>query len=458
MALRTAKKAEIVLARSKRTSEKYPVRTSHLSGSCPSSRGLVPFLHYTDDTHLKACRCLEAEEHERSHPVSDDDKNLAIAVARYLGKFGLESCLQSVFHQYYEQKKIEWALNNVRAERFHYSSKNKDFVCRCDLHQHRNYRRVHNPEIQELCAEFFQLNTTETGCTQEQWRKFDVKSQKSFAAQSNWEADLVETRTSLPRLRKSALEYDSPTGIELIKSREECLQGFHGYRSRRSSSPRKRHATKSSHMAHLSSRSNGVTDIPEDVWRVSRPSVYLGQYETESTMSTPLGSAATPAWHNAGPVRKTQEFRPSRLGLLSNPPSGTRHDHTRQPSSLGVDSGNVHAASSHRVVSSQPEADLAGLEVRPRETLQHPTSRPSKPSTAHIDPIARTVELPCPAKTVELDTASVPLRFLPHNSRTPQELEETSPEYVAELAGKRPLIRSKRHDPTKGHKRADSHI
>lgn len=140
---------QVVIARSKRTGERYATRTSHLSWF-PDRRDAC--LHYTDNLCLDVCRCRVPHQHRKACSVSAYSSKLAIAITQYMEKFGLDSCHVPDFDRYRERQKIQWALQNVHAERFHYASKDKNVVCRCSNPDHYFYRRVHSPDIQELCT------------------------------------------------------------------------------------------------------------------------------------------------------------------------------------------------------------------------------------------------------------------------------------------------------------------
>ena len=438
------KRSEVVVARSKRTHDKYPTRTSHLAGSGKASSSSTSYLHYTDDSRLYACRCSCPQDHERAYPVSEDHRNLANAVIRYMDKLGIDSCHQPNFYQYFEQQKIELALNGVRAERFHYFRKNKDIVCRCSSIEHRGYRRVQDPEIRELCAAFFTSNTTKTICTREQWRAMKTNLQERARLSPILSPASTAQFVCLSTPRKDSFEYDSPSMVDLLNFLEKRPRSSHKHHSQRCSEARSLSSDKSclhGHMVHLSSGQDGEVDIPKDVWRVSRPSVYLGQHRTNSVMSTPLGSSITPVAMDVAPELRGR--RPPTLYLVpetfESRSSGSAWDGDcafRSSSSWQSSPFQPPTSPRYDADRSGPDIHIAGLEVSSSETLRSSTSgsmsRPCSHSVGHLTHVA---ELPSHGSgmAVELDATPTHPLPLPHHSPTLRELEGGS--CVAELSG-----------------------
>ncbi|KAH6620550.1 hypothetical protein C7974DRAFT_315826 [Boeremia exigua] len=413
--------SEVVVARSKRTGEKYPVRTSHLS----AQRG--PYLHYIDSSRLQACRCLQVQDHKKPQSIGDVDKHLAIAIIRYMDKFDLESCLQQDFYSFQQQQKIQWALRSVHAERFHYLGKDKDVVCRCNEPDHLSYRRVRNAEIQELCAEFFLLESTQTTCKQEQWREMTgstptlpIQPLASLAAN-------IQPSSRPPASGSNAFGYDSPSMADLLKKRATRSPESRKHRSRLRSDPKSRPSSSDQeNMEHLSNGPNGEADVPEDVWRVSRPSVYFGQHEFESNVSTPIGSSATTARHDSHQERTPRRRRPSTLELGAEAPGLSQYAaHGRGTAEF--DGPIAYASSS--IYSGNAESGVGGLEVSPNQTEQ------SSPASSTDFP-PHVAELPSLERAAELDAVFFHSPCVPPFSPDFPELEGGAFEHVAELTGR----------------------
>lgn len=441
MAPQSPRKAEVVIARSKRTTFKYPARTSHLSGSLTTASSQDIYLHYTDKTRLQACRCLEPWDHERAYPVRETDKNLAVSVTRYMTKFGLDMCSVPTFYRYYEQQKIEWALTGVCAERFHYTKNHKSVVCRCLEREHLDFRRVQNPEIQELCAKFFKLHATETTCTREQWRTVESRIPEPCKKSSTTSAILVEPAGKPLTPRIDPFEYDSASVIRLLEAREKRPRSSHAGQS-------KGYSCRSVDMAHLSSGSNGEADIPENVWRVSRPSVYLGQHDIESCVSTPLGSSVTPGQHIAHEDTERNIRRSPLVEQVSqNPwvslPVIAQRNYGRTPSSSWPrspikDPRSLYLAHSPQLIAgpSISKIEVADPEVDLSETMQPIIS------SSYTDAVAHAFELPTPEAAVELEAIADHHPILQLHSPTFRELDGSHLGDVAELAVRRHSVQT----------------
>lgn len=381
MAPQNHKKTQVLVARSRRTGEKYPIRTSHL---------------------------IEADR----------------------GR----------------------ATEGLRAERVHYLGKDKDIACRCNRSDHLNYRQVRNSEIQELCAQFFMKHSTETTCNREQWRAVDLERPEVSRVSSMpkvGRGQSVSRRTSLSR---DSFEYDSPSMIELLKGRDARSLDSKKLRSRPPSIVRLSQSRPSSldsdDMIHLSHGPDGEADIPESVWRVGRPSVYLSQHNAESLASTPLGSSVIPAQQNVYYEPTFMQIRSSTLKIGAEDPGlrpqvrswyGLAHNPGPSMRDSPIDHRLQHATRfpCHVVDYCRADIDLAGLQVSVSD-MPRPSTAGSAAAPAGSDHV---VELPSSRITVEFN--ETPPHSPPHHSPTLRELEGGSFEHVSELAGRRTTVPSK---------------
>ncbi|KAJ4983388.1 hypothetical protein SVAN01_11123 [Stagonosporopsis vannaccii] len=437
MSLQKGWTSEVIIARSKRTGTKYAIRTSDLMGYHEDRSS---YLHYTDSTRSETCRCLVAQKHQKPYPVSDDDKNLEIAINRYMDKFDLKSCHQSEFSYYRERQKISWALKSVHAERFHYVSKEKNVVCRCNKPSHLSCRRVRNPEIQELCAEFFLFEVTENVCTRDQWRATAVvttTSTRSTISRRNSDKPAMKYYSS----PKGPLEYTNASKVELLQVREAQSTGLKKEyllpSVNRNASPS---SSTEQDVAPPSNGPNGERDVPELVWRVSRPSMYSGQSRIqESLMSTPIGSSATPVQQKENFDLISMKYRTPSLAIGNTAPRIEMYADAYCNVGQGGSVSELHRTSkypdSHTSGSPKGSIDLSptyfnitGLEVSfsgaPRFSAQC-----SSANVGHI------VGLSSPQQAIELDSSSMLSPIQTYSSLTSFELEGISKDYVAELAG-----------------------
>jgi hypothetical protein len=320
----------------------------------------------------------------------------------------------------------------VRAQRLHYSNKDKSIVCRCEKLEHRSFHTVKNAKVQELCAGFFQLNPTHTRCTREQWRTSHIKH------------EIVDRRLSSPKIeppnlsstsRKDSFGFDSPSVIDEDRSRN---------RSTPTSSSCARRSSRPSHLpddkALFNKGLNGEPDIPANIWRASRPSVFLGQYMTESLASTPLGSSFTPCQENVAAAPVVREFDP--FVLLEtpevNPRAETWHGcvHDRTSSELNSAMKNTEGPHKsplprHRDIAFNSNGSVKDLNAR--FSKLRPSSTPNLQRNSIENNVAQITELACPAMAVELDATQTYCQLLRYHSLTLRELEGDSHVYVAGL-------------------------
>lgn len=357
-------KNEVVIARSKRTGESYYVRTSHLS------------------------------------------KHLA-------------SQLQPLPH-------TDGFVKSVSPPQLHYLSKTKETVCRCISRDHGSYKRVQNSEIQELSAEYFSIKTTELTCTRDQWRATIQ--------------DLDDTTCGAEEYtqhRSDEFEYESRSTMGLVQAQEakmsfappksskssDFLQAQEARLGKRrpettfdeKSSFKRPDLRKSDHEMHLRNGPGGEADISEELWRVSRPSVYLGQYTSDSVVSTPIGSPVFQVYE------KTHSARGNSLSILG---FGTKAPGVRQLSDDDATSG--------------AEMDYAGLGVYFAEPTRSSPSVP-RPNTAEL---AATESAATEPKTARV-SSSIYSPYLPHHSPTLRELEGRGSPRVSEMPCHSTLLQEK---------------
>ncbi|KAF3004377.1 hypothetical protein E8E13_009962 [Curvularia kusanoi] len=405
MAPHTRQKGDLVVAVSKRTGEKYLTRTTYLSDQ-PSSQ--TQYLHYTDKSRTQICKCRQKQNHEKTYPMHHDDAYLASKILQYMALLNLETCLMSDFQHYISQRKMTWAINGIHAERFHYLGKTKDIVCRCNSPEHTSHKRVQNPEIQELCAEYFLSAQREVTCSRDQWRSVRSTAPDSRRTLSPTPPHPTQAPTIPTPTQNPAFEYDSPSMQHLLRAREARSLESRIRRSRAPSktktsktknkpSPSRPNSSSSDHSVFFKSGPNGEEDIPEEMWRASRPSVYLGQHGFESQVSTPIGSADTPVvrkvrFGDGGPRDSLAECEAGEdfAGVEEYSPAGVTQGHdTKQrgshhdrfsfasgPTALDVD-GTVEDRAGPRTGTAElPSADaaveLAGSSTYSRELSCHP--------------------------------------------------------------------------------------
>jgi hypothetical protein len=340
-------------------------------------------------------------------------------------------------------------VKSVSPPRLHYLSKNKDIVCRCVSRTHDSYKFVQNNEIRRLCAEYFSIKTMEVTCTRDQWRatvqdsddttcgaeeytnhRSDEYVDKSrsiverLQAQELLQAQEAKTSFVQPKLSKSE-KFLQAQEARLGKRRpettssDEFLQTQEArLRKRRpettfddKTSFRRPNTSESDHEMHLRNGPGGEADISEELWRVSRPSVYLGQYTSNSVVSTPIGSSVSQVWE------KTHSGRGNSLSILG---FGTKAPGVRQ---LSEDDATCGAE----------ELDYAGLGVYFAEPTRYSPSVP-RPNTA---------ELAATEPKIARVSSSIYSPYLPHHSPTLRELEGRGSHRVSEMPCRSTLLQEK---------------
>lgn len=365
MASQNCRRAEVLVARSKRTGERYPLRITHLVGA--------------DNNQLFEKKCSGS---------------------------------------------------------FHYLKKDKSIVCRCHKTHHFHCRRVYNPKIEGLCHQFFLMLPSATTCSREQWRAMcnEVSESSEATSMSQMRTDRPASRQT--SLRRNPFEHKSPSMVGPLTTYERQSFGSelccfisascqHSLQSRPLSMD-------GADMHYLSNGLHGETDVPEDVWRASRPSVHLSRHSTGSVTSTPLGSAATPVQHGVSekPVTRIQapELLPTYKTLASMYEFADVHDSTILNSPYGNSRDSVERASqcsSHHYTSG---FDVTDLQIGSSETSR---SRVRGLAVGIVGP-AEVAELPFPQTVTELD--ATPPSFHSHHSPTLRELEARSVDHLNELA------------------------
>jgi hypothetical protein len=264
----------------KRTGE---VEIRRADGYCPrpkvSQTPKPVHLHYTSPDLSNFCRCPNLQRHKFSSPFSSNPTHLAANLTRYLAHHDLETSSVAHFHAYNQQWHTKWAQEGIRIANFHYATKQKDVVCRCTKPNNHGGGVVRNQATVSLCAAYFAHNKGKMTCTKAQWRE-------NCAEAKSPESD--------------SFKYDSREVRELLRnSKQEASSSFLNCL---------RPSSALSDMKHLCAGPNGEPDVPEQVWEHARPSVWNARRGSETSCSTPLGTAATTVNE---PLHMTQQRRQS---------------------------------------------------------------------------------------------------------------------------------------------------
>jgi hypothetical protein len=238
-------------------------KTPHTPRSCG--------LHYISTDLSKFCRCPNPRRHRFLSPVASESTRLAANLTQFLEQHDLEASSLTHFCAYRQQQQAVWAHEGVCIADFHYATRQKDVVCRCTKPNNHGQGVVRNHDIVELCAEFFRRNQNKMTCTRAQWHMACVVSKGDHSPDSD------------------SFKYDSRSFQELLHNHKQELLN-HPLPSPRSD------------LKQFFSGPNGYPDIPEQVWENARPSLWNSRRGSETSCSTPLGTAATPQTPVGGPA------------------------------------------------------------------------------------------------------------------------------------------------------------
>ena len=374
----THQKTEVVIARSKRTGTTYSVRIAHLSKHQASLPQLLP------DTE---------------------------------GNSAKPEC----------------------PPQLHYLTKTKDTVCRCMSRSHRFYKRVQNTEVRELCAEYFLIEETELTCTRDQWRatmqdpmqkegpECDDPALMEFFARESKLGTFGEGKTSFVRPESSQSD-------NFLQAQEARLAAF-GYRRRETCFDEKTSfarpkSSESDHATRLRNGPDGEADIPEEMWRASRPSAYLGQYSSDSVVSTPIGSSVSQVYE------KTQSRGNSLsiLGFGTKAPGVHQHGDASCDAGLGVYFEPIQSSPS---VSRPNTAELPAAEretPRPSSSVYSPYLPQHSPTLRDLEGrgSAPVSEMPCRSTLLKKEIES--RRLTKFVSQNPYLLKRTSSSHTSNPA------------------------
>jgi hypothetical protein len=312
-----------------------------------------PYLHFTARDRLYICKCTDPGCHESSSEVASYSPHLAAELNLYLLRYHLELSTMADFHAYKAHQQTEWAFDGVNVSHFHYTTKQKDVVCRCKTPDH-GYSPVRNPTIVELCVGFFRQYDNEMTCTKKQWRKDGSRPSTSDSHE------------------RDSFEYDSKSMHDLLNRPGREQQGF-------DVGPETPHPD----MTHLRSGPNREPDIPALVWINARPSKWN---DSTTTSSTPLGPAPVPQFPTVLPIVRPSSLRLGRRASVTTIWSAIQRDadgqapevsqglvgvpqHVDLSDSLGISNSNKHGR----------RATVACKSKRGNSTHELPDPRGSEP-------------------------------------------------------------------------------
>ncbi|KAF1914023.1 hypothetical protein BDU57DRAFT_455376 [Ampelomyces quisqualis] len=385
--------SNLVLVHHRKTGELEIRRTGEFS-TIPKtpSTPLPRHLHYTNEDHRRVCRCPHSERHRKPSPVASESKYLVANLTRYLDQCHLEACSIADFRASEIQQQTHWASEGVLNDKFHYATRQKDVVCRCTRPNNHGRGRVRNPDIVELCVKFFRKNVDRMTCTKSQWRQIDVLSQDGSSSDSD------------------SSKYESKSMQNILREREQLNYA---------AAP----VTPHPRVVQLFSGPNEASDVPEQVWEATRPSMWSGRRGSATSCSTPLGTAASPrSLGTDAKSRPTLFISPPRASIatvwsdVQRDAAGQAPELLSENSERPLNGNRIDATALFNSMDVDGQDDSSGL-MKPPDTKPAPRakisnravieSRDSMFSALHPETIAERPATHC----VELPTHRIPMEL-----------------------------------------------
>jgi hypothetical protein len=231
-------------------------------------------LHYVGSDRECVCRCSDPERHrEQTFTVASESRHLSAGLMLFLDRHGLQTCAITDFRKYRKAQEADWAMEDVYVEDFHYTSRDKNVVCRCSQSRKHSYSAPRNPGIVEQCAEFFSLHKDRDSVTKDQWKGVNGDSPPAYSSSVGDEPKHM-SRSLLGSPRNIGENVKSRSSLETkMRDAAERIASVIPGRHRRASTPERQ------------------PDIPPQVWQRGRPSGLMSRPGTSSLDSTPMGSA-----------------------------------------------------------------------------------------------------------------------------------------------------------------------
>ncbi|USP82260.1 hypothetical protein yc1106_09534 [Curvularia clavata] len=236
-------------------------------------------LHYISLDREHICRCNNPIRHgEKFLSVASESIHLHTSLALFMARHNVESCTANEFRKYSQGREIEWAKEGVFVKSFHYTSREKDIVCRCKQPEGHSRGTPRNPEIIEQCAEYFCSHKHRRSVSKKEWRRVDGDTPPPYRPG-------VPGESQTPRKSKTPVFNDS-VAERLAKS-----------------VPKREMKTRSNAAQltppFMTSYKDGAAkqqepEMPPEVWENARPSLWAQRDGVSSTATTPLGSPSSP--------------------------------------------------------------------------------------------------------------------------------------------------------------------
>ncbi|KAF1842290.1 uncharacterized protein K460DRAFT_398309 [Cucurbitaria berberidis CBS 394.84] len=292
-------KSRLVFVRSKKTGDIDICRANELA-KCPSATPLQErVLHYIGSDRSRICGCTSPKRHyDDFFPVASESTHLNSSLSMYMDRHDLDFCTIASFIKWQQRVKAAWAKDGVFIDDFHYANQRRAVVCRCSNSNAHSYGIPRNPMIIEQCAEYFRTYRDTIACSRNQWQTVDGDSPPAYSPESPDDPFKYDSQSSYGYIHNRTVEGDRlPVSPEMeIRSTAEHVAP--------------------ADMMHLRSGPCGEADIPEQVWKKARPSVWVPRRGSDTAASTPLGTASSPYGTRIPPLAHLR--RPQRASTATN--------------------------------------------------------------------------------------------------------------------------------------------
>ncbi|KAF5844098.1 hypothetical protein GGP41_010168 [Bipolaris sorokiniana] len=241
-----------------------------------------------------------------------------------MDRMNYKTCTIAEYMDYQLKREKLWENAGIYIRSFHWADPARMFVCRCAERTCYKYSMLKDPVQMEQCAEYFLLHRDEITASQEKWERHDEDLPPPYAP--NAQSELKYSRQQYQRPTQN--EHTSKPSQRIPKP-EMGMRGSAEPLTPRFVEPRKDGAAMQQE-----------SEMPPQVWRHARPSLWKYSDGNSSSASTPLGSSFyAPSEEPRVPATAPLENRPAPWnGSDSGYSSTQKHQGQRDARAEGIHS------------------------------------------------------------------------------------------------------------------------
>lgn len=309
----------LVSVRSKRTGETEICRASNLS----KQTCFHVYIHFIGRNPKR--------HHEKVHYTQFGSDSFRKSFVSYLGRLDLESCTVARFLGHKEQRKNPRTKNRLHVDDS-YLTREGTTLYNGSNHRSHSHSCSCNNSTNRHYIESYQVRRKHSSYPKERRQTgFDYCSQLTSSAKYQSEVD---------RNRPKAVYHTSRRRKSHSHRSSESLE--------MQSLKRKKHV-RPVDMKYLRCGPRKQPDVPKRVWKAARPSAWIPRYGTDSSLSTPLGSAFTPLF----PTASVEPISPTSLPRVRREPqcalSTTKQSEGQKDARIDECKGSSRTSTSSRV-------------------------------------------------------------------------------------------------------------